>query len=982
MTLAQTAPLGDLVRRHRRALGWTQEQLAERAGLSERAIRDIERGTNHLPRQETVRLLADALELAGAERDAFQTAARLLGESQRLTPIAPSPTRTNLPDEHTPFIGRQREVGEVINLFVQRAVAVRLVTLTGTGGTGKTRLALRVAAELLPWFEDGVFLVSLASLSDPALVPSAIAESVGIRERGSISAVDALTAHLRNKRLLLILDNLEHLLDAAPLIGDLLDTCHHLHILTTSRIPLNLEREHAYAVPPLRVPDPARLPALDQLGEVEAVALFLERARAAAADFALTDENAPAVAEICHRLDGLPLALVLAAARTRLFPPAALLHRLSRRLPLLTGGARDSPARHQTLRAAIDWSYSLLTEGERDLFARLSVFAGGCTLEAIEAVCHPDGDRDMDTLAGVNSLVENSLLRRQGQEEPRFVLLETIREYAAERLTVSGMEKRLQGRHAGYFLGMAEDVAPQLKDSNRGPALNRLADEHDNLRAALQWAQEQDEFELGLRLAVALSRFWEVRGHLAEGSRRLTALLPAAETLAPGLRAAALVAAGTLASSVGKLQASTDLIERSLIVYRQLGDTQASAEVLDRFAYQSFMWGCGSQAIAALEDHLTWGQKVGDKLLVATSLHWLASATVWERDAGRARTLAEESLALYQDLGDTTGTIDALLILAHAAYSDGDVRAARARCEEITAGLPRVSLKTSTRERIQFVAYKAREAGDYEYATRLLDGAVTRALEVDDRRNAAYARTCLALLAREQGEHGRAEALYRESLAVFQEIEDRWGSGGVLLGLGDVARDRGEAEAVVTLCGQALELGREIGSPMQMGFALHNLALAARAKAQYKEAEELLDESLAVFQGPPDARAELLCSAGLVALDLEQCDRAEQTFTESLLTTRDVLTGYLGGTLLEGLAGVAVGRGQPDRAGRLLGAAAALRAAMGTPIPPVNRPRHERDMAAARAALGAETFERLADEGRAMTAKQAVSYALGEATPC
>jgi predicted ATPase/transcriptional regulator with XRE-family HTH domain len=976
MAVQGVAPFGGAVRRYRRVLGFTQEELAERAGLSERAVREIERGTRHVPRKETVQLLADALELGGEEREAFQSAARRVGEPEIIGPGTPSTTRTNLPDESTPFIGRKRELGEVSALLQQPAV--RLVTLTGAGGTGKTRLALQVAARLLPQFEDGVFFVSLASLSDPELVLSALAETLRVQEKGGTSVFGALRVSLQSKHLLLVLDNLEYLLAAAPQIGELLDACPALHVLVTSRIPLHLAREHEYAVPPLVVPDPRHFHDLETLSENEAVSLFIERVQAARADFVLTVENAAAVAGICHRLDGLPLAIVLAAARIKLFTPAALLHRLSSRLTLLTGGAIDRPARHQTLRAAIDWSYSLLSEDERALFARLSVFAGGCTLEAAEAICSPEGDRGLEVLEGVASLVEKSLLLQNGEDEPRFVMLETIREYAAERLAECGPTKRLKREHAGYFLRLAQEAAPQLRGPNGLPWLNRLAQEHDNLRAALSWAQEHGETELGLRLAVALSRFWEIRGYLAEGRRWLTALLPGAETGPPSLRAAALFATGRLASSLGNREEAIDLLGQSLVLYRQVGDMQSAAEVLDRFSYHCLLWRDVSRWVAAVEENLIVGREVGDKVLIATSLHWLAWLAIGEHNAIRARPLGEESLSLYRDLGDMNGTVDALLVLLAAAYEEGDVRAAGELCQEITARLPRLSLGGSTIPRMQMVAFRARGRGDYENAMRLLEGAVARALDVGDRRNAAYARTVLALLSREQGKYDRAAALYQESLAAFEEVEDRYGICNALLGIGDVARDQGEAEGVIPPCQQALAVGREIGDPITVGYALHNLGLAARAQRQYLRAEALLEQSLTEFPRLQEGRSEILYSLGLVALDQKQYDRAEVTFAESLRIARTEFVGSIIRTLLEGLAGVAVGRGQPQRTARLFGAADALRAAIGTPIQPVNLPRYERDVAAVRAALREEQFKALWDEGRAMTQEQAIAFALDE----
>ncbi|MBV9279632.1 MAG: adenylate/guanylate cyclase domain-containing protein, partial [Chloroflexi bacterium] len=403
------------------------------SGAAQELVRDV------LPPRVDLRDLGEhrLKDLARPER-IFQAVAPDLGSD--FPPLKVLDRRPhNLPVQPTPLIGRQREVRAVCDLL--RQDGVRLVTLTGPGGTGKTRLALQVAAELLDELPDGAYVVSLASIADPDLVLPAVAATLGLAEAGE-GLVDTLTASLRDMRLLLVLDNVEHLMPAAPAVGEILAACPDLKVLATSREALRLAAEREFPVPPLAVPEPKRLPSLEALSQYDAVALFIQRARGVKPDFTVTNETAPAVAEICHRLDGLPLAIELAATRIRLFPPPALLGRLDRRLKILTGGARDLPARQQTLRGAIDWSYSLLDAGEQALFARLAVFAGGCTVEAAEAVCAADGP-ETDILEGVSSLVEKSLLKAGedvsgGHAEPRFAMLETIREYAAERLERSG----------------------------------------------------------------------------------------------------------------------------------------------------------------------------------------------------------------------------------------------------------------------------------------------------------------------------------------------------------------------------------------------------------------------------------------------------------------------------------------------------------------------------------------------------------------
>src|SRR5919107_5138889 len=425
----------------------------------------------------------------------------------------------NLPIQPTPLLGREREVAEIADLL--RREDVRLLTLTGTGGTGKTRLALQSAAETIDEFEDGVFFVALSLVSDPHLVASALAGALSVSESAGRALKEDLRNFLSNKELLLVLDNFEQVVDAAPLVGELISGCPGLEVLVTSRVSLRIYGEHQYAVRPLELPDPSHLPPIETLRQYEAIRLFTERAHAANTQFSLTKENAPALAETCARLDGLPLAIELAAARIKLLSPQAICSRLGDPLKFLTGGARDLPERQRTLRGAIAWSYTLLDKSEQALFARLSVFSGGCALEAVEAVRDTEGDLFIDVLEGLSSLVDKSLLRQEEgvEEEPRFVMLETIREYARERLEVSGNAEVIRRLHAEYFLALAEQGASELKGPEEATWLERLDLEHDNMRAALSWMLEAEEAEPGLRLAGALWQFWDMRGYYGEAER-------------------------------------------------------------------------------------------------------------------------------------------------------------------------------------------------------------------------------------------------------------------------------------------------------------------------------------------------------------------------------------------------------------------------------------------------------------------------------
>jgi predicted ATPase/class 3 adenylate cyclase len=432
----------------------------------------------------------------------------------------------NLPLQHTPLIGREREVEEVCARL--RSPGVRLLTLTGPGGAGKTRVGLQAAAELLMEFEDGIFFVALAAIADPALVASTIARTLGLTD-GAQPPEELLKGYLHDRQTLLVLDNFEQVLESVPLLDELLSAAPSLKILATSRTPLRLYGEHEFPVPPLSLPDPGSLPPVERLTQYGALRLFVERARAVKPDFSLTKENAPAVVEICARLDGLPLAIELAAARIKLLPPQAMLSRLGNRLKLLTGGARNLPQRQRTLRSAIEWSYELLDEGEKILLGRLAVFSGGSTLEAVEAVCDARGDLPVDVLDGASSLLEKSLLRQEeGLEgEPRFAMLETVHEYAREKLEESGEAEEIKRAHAEYFLTLAREADPELKGPGQLEWLQRLEAEHDNMRDALGWALQREETELVLRLGGALWWFWFVRGHYSEGRRWLEEALTA-----------------------------------------------------------------------------------------------------------------------------------------------------------------------------------------------------------------------------------------------------------------------------------------------------------------------------------------------------------------------------------------------------------------------------------------------------------------------
>jgi predicted ATPase/transcriptional regulator with XRE-family HTH domain len=735
---AEQATFRELLRRCRLAAGLSQERLAERAGISAQALSALENGKRQAPYRHTVTLLARALNLSDAETTLLEAAIvrgraplpatapasevpeeGIAPDSETdggLAPPlrAPRPIRTNLPVPLTSFIGRERAVAVSRDLLRRTA----LLTLVGPGGVGKTRLALQVATEALAEFADGVVFVPLAPISDPALVATAIATALDIHEQGTRPLITTLIAVLRSRRLLLVLDNMEQVVEAAPVLAELLAGCASLKIVVTSRTPLHLSIEQEFTVPPLAIPTRAEAAArqIAILQQVPAVALFVARAQRTNPGFVLTAANAEAVAAICRRLDGLPLALELAAARIKILPPQALLHRLGHRLDVLSGGSRDLPARQQTLRKTIAWSYDLLSATDQALFARLSVFVGGCSLAAIAAICAPAADDDV--LDGVAALVDQSLLRhddqqRESADDPRFVMLETVREFARDQLAVRGEADDLSRRHARYFTALADEAAPHLGRAEHLEWLERLERDSENLRAALGWcvaraaAGDGDAMDLGLRLAFRLAFQWGVRGRAREVQGALVQLLGRPEAAAyPAARAGALLAAGFVAGIAGSFTQSNALLEDALTLARSIGDSALAARAL--------CWlGMGrtdpSRRQADLEEALLLERS--PYLLVFLGAHYLDMG-----DLSRARALVEESHMLAVAQGDRVVTHMALDVLGHIARAEGDTETARGLFEESLALRRALRDDHSIGHILRFLGEIAEEQGATEQA--------------------------------------------------------------------------------------------------------------------------------------------------------------------------------------------------------------------------------------------------------------------------
>jgi predicted ATPase/DNA-binding winged helix-turn-helix (wHTH) protein len=685
---------------------------------------------------------------------------------------------TNIPVQRTRFVGREKEVVAANELLLRQDV--RLVTVTGPGGIGKTRLAEEVASGLVERFPGGIHYVPLSALRDPGLIVSVIVQSLGIREAGGQSPLELLKKYLQDSArapVLFLLDNFEHLMQAAPIVADLLAIAPNLKILVTSRAALHLYGEHEFPVPALAVPDSQSMPPVDVLSQYPAVALFVHRAVAVKPDFELNRQNAPAVIELCARLDGLPLAIELAAARVKVLSLSAMRTRLASRLRLLTGGARDLPQRQQTLRATIDWSYDLLSAAEQKLFRRLSVFVGGCNLEGVEAVCDTKGDLDLDPLDGMASILDKSLIQQiePANGDSRFIMLETIREYAQEKLETSLEEPSTKRAHAAYCLVLAEEEASEKSGAVGAEWLQRLALEHDNFRAGLDWLTESGDAEWGLRLGTALFRFWETGEYLAEGRNSLGKLLkiPGAATPTKA-RARALFAAGVLASAQGDYASADALMRESLDIARQSGDKQGAAVSLNARAVIAQDRADVAVARPLFEESLVLWRELGDQKAVARSLSNLANVVKLQGDYTRALSLSAECLAIFQGLGDRTG-------VAWSLNYQGDV---------------------------------ARDQGDSAAARTLYEQGLEIFRDLNDRWGIAGTLADLGTLAREQQDCLAAHSLYKESLRIFRELDHKRGIARLLECYACSAAAQLQAERSLRLAGAASALRQNIGAPL------------------------------------------------------------------------------------------------------------------------------------------------------------------------
>jgi non-specific serine/threonine protein kinase len=795
---------GSLLRQRRIAAGLTQEGLAERTGLGVRSIQHLESGS-HLPHRETLGRLIKGLALLGEERSEFERVAQPAPRSRetaaepRVPPSDHAPHH-NLPAQLTSFVGRTQETADVIHLLADH----RLVTLAGTGGCGKTRLALHVAGAVVGSFAEGVWLVELAPLVDPALVVPAVAAAVGVREESGRPLLATLLAALHARHLLLVLDNCEHLLDAcARLVDVLLRGCPQLGILATSREALGIGGEVTRRVPSLAAPPPGQLLPVERLTAYEAVQLFVQRALTVQPGFVVTEQNALAMAQLCWRLDGIPLALELAAARVRVLSVEQITSRLGDRFHLLTGGSRTALRRQQTLGAAIDWSHDLLTDPERSLFRRLAVFAGGWSLEAAEGVCS-DGLPQEEVLDLLTGLVDKSLVLVEGQSgDVRYHLLETIRQYAGEKLLAAGEAEAVRDRQRDWYLGLAEQAKPELIGPNQVAWLDRLEREQDNLRAALEWALERGAADRALRLAGAVWRLWYVRVNPGEGPEWMLRVLAMPGAGAPTrARAEALDGACEMAiRSRRDDSVVARLGEECLAIYRSLGDRRGAAWALVHLAAHAVWAGNTMRAEELAAEALTLAREADAPWVVAQALAALGGVAAFRGDSPLARRHLEESLAIFRDLGDRRAISYGLGHLAWCTCEQGDDVATRTYALEALTLARELRSKSHMWSALSDVAQVARLEGDRARSRALLEECLALAREEGHRGNTGLVLLNLGRVAQAEGNVGRATSLFRQSLLVYRDLGDPAGLSAAVGFLGVLAISRDAYRTAVRLLG-------------------------------------------------------------------------------------------------------------------------------------------------------------------------------------
>ncbi|MGH2372868.1 MAG: ATP-binding protein [bacterium] len=891
-------------------------------------------------------------------------------------PIRSVATRSiGLPRRLSSFIGRETEIVEVRRLLA----TTHLLTVVGIGGAGKTRLALQVADQVVEEFPHGVYLVELAQVTDPSLVAQAVAASLGVREDPGRPLIESLKGHLQTRRMLLVLDNCEHLVDTvAALATELLGAAPGLKLLCTSREALAIAGEAAWRIPSLSVPDPRR--ALDRhaLETYEAVRLFVERAAEVVAGFVLTEQNAPAIVQICRRLDGIPLAIELAASRVRVLTPDQIAARLDDRFRLLAGGSRTAMPRQQTLKAAMDWSYDLLTPPEAAVLRRLSVFSRGCTLTAAEAVCAADDVGGNEVLDLLTRLVDKSLVVAEEEDrENRYRLLETVKQYGRDKLVEAGEAPAVRHRHLEWFLAFVESAGPKLQTAEQLVWLSRLDAEHDNIRGALEWALESAHEEIPARMAEALWWFWTLRGRTTEGREWLSKAV--ARVREPSkIRAFTLVSAGMLAFFAADYAAATAMGEEGLGIARDLGDRDAEGYALVVLAMVAGARGEYERATSLAEESLALTNVGGHAWEKGAVLSVMGSFAFQAGDFARAERLLQEGLSVFKDFGDRWGIAFALQWLGLLARSRGDYARAAAMLEESLALSRQLGHSWGVASTLLTMALTPLRQGDYPRATAYLKESLALFEELADPASQARVHHYLGLVSYYQGDYQRARTRLEESLTLARQIGLKDGVSQVLAVLGRLALQQGDGAKAMQLGREALAISQETGAQWPRAYALRLLAASTLHQRDFDNAVSLAAESLEIFRGVGDmwAVAWALQLLGEIALAGGDNDGATARFAEALEIRRRQGERLGIAESIEGIAACAARDGPPEQVAGLLGAASALRESIKAPLASTDAAWYASALAAVRERLTPENFQAAWTRGSAMPADEAAAHAL------
>jgi len=802
-----------LLKAERERRNWTHKNVAEMINLpNPHTVGRWERGYSFpLPhyRQELCRIFAKSAEELGLVKRKNDEGSQPspLAESSHIEPL------WKMPPFFTSLIGREQDVSAVRTLLSRSDI--RLVTLLGTGGIGKTRLAVQVANEMRDHSADGACFVSLVSIRDPKLVVPAISEALGIQESGTQPIIEQVKSALREKSFLLLLDNFEQVVQAAPCIEELLAACPNLNIMVTSRAVLHLQAEHEFHVAPLSLPELKLLPATDRLTQYASVALFVQRAQAILPTFQVTQHNARAIAEICICLDGLPLALELAAARIKLLPPQALLTRLSQKLQLLKSAKQLLPAKQQTLYNTITWSYDLLDAQEKWLFRQLSPFAGGCTLDAAETILSKREERTIDILETLASLLDKSLIQQveQAGGEPRFMMLETIREYALDCLRVQGEMAQAQHDIAMYYLAFVEKAEPYLKGAQQVEWLALLELEVENLRAALQWLVENGEATHALRFCEAFGKFCGLRGYWTEEQRWLKTVLALPQTPESArVRALVLRRAGHLAYRLRDLVSARALQEESVKLSRELADQQNLAGALSGLAWILYRQNNAASAFPLLSECVLVARASGDKWTIANSLESLGRYLHYQGNTEAARLLIEESITLSRELADKESLARTLTTLVSIEITQGNSPRAAALARESLALAQELGTKPLIAVALDSLGDVALFQGEYEQAKLLFEERIMLAQELDDAATIAIKQLKLGDVALAQRDFAQATTYVQQSLLFFRKQSDNPNSAAALSALGDIKRAQGDLAQAMNLYREAMKLDETVKS--------------------------------------------------------------------------------------------------------------------------------------------------------------------------